>query len=58
MRITYGAVAMPSMFLEVQPSERASFVGMVIVAVTVVSKLIDEDARENVTKFCDPQQYR
>ena len=52
-----GAVAMPSMFLQVQPLDDAASPPlpsseMVIVMATVVSKLIDEDARDNVTKFC------
>ena len=48
---------MPSMFLQVQPLDDAASPPlpsseMVIVMATVVSKLIDEDARDNVTKFC------
>jgi hypothetical protein len=48
---------MPSMFLQVQPLDDATSPPlpsseMVIVMATVVSKLIDEDARDNVTKFC------
>ena len=45
------------MFLQVQPLDDAASPPlpsseMVIVMATVVSKLIDEDARDNVTKFC------
>ena len=52
-----AAGAMPSMFLQVQPLDDAAgpplpSSEMVIVMATVVSKLIDEDARDNVTKFC------
>ena len=54
---------MPSMFLQVQPLDDAASPPlpaseMVLVMATVVSKLIDEDARDNVTKFCalTPQQ--
>jgi hypothetical protein len=52
-----GAVAMPSMFLQVQPLDDAASPPLpsselVLVMATVVSKLIDEDARDSVTKFC------
>ena len=49
----------PSMFLQVQPLDDAASPSrgyqtseLVVVMATVVSKLIDEDARDNVTKFC------